>query len=175
MPRSTIFPRFDHQNLIGAANGGEPVRDDERRAPAHQLREAFLNQHFGFGIEARSRFVQNQDARVGQNRARDRNALALPAGKFHAALADDRVVRFRKTLGEFVHARDPARRQNFFLARVGPRKRHVLANRAVKQERLLQHDAEPRAVGIEPHRGQVHAVHQHAAPRAARETPRQVR
>src|SRR5258708_1273679 len=78
---------FDDQNLIGAPNRGKAMGDDESRAPAHQLREAFLDQHFGFGIEARSRFVQNQDARIRQNRAPDRYTLALPAGEIHSGLA----------------------------------------------------------------------------------------
>ncbi len=69
--------RLDDQNLIGAANRREPVGDDERRAPAHQLSEALLNQHFGFGIETRRRFIKDQNARIGQDRASDGNALAL--------------------------------------------------------------------------------------------------
>src|SRR6266566_3532429 len=47
--------------------------------------------------------------------------------------------------------------------RARPRERHVFADRAVKQERLLQHDAQARAVRIEAHGCQVHTVHQHAA------------
>ena len=83
---------FDDQNLIGAADGGEAMRDDERGAAAHQVREAFLDHGFGFGIEAGGGFVENQDARIGEDGAGDGDALALAAGKFHAALADDGVV-----------------------------------------------------------------------------------
>jgi len=43
------------------------------------LSEAFLDEHFGFGIKARRGFIQNQDARIGQNGAGDGNTLALPA------------------------------------------------------------------------------------------------
>src|SRR5438093_6523073 len=45
-------PRFDHQNLIGAADGREAVRDHEGRAAPHQVGESLLNQRFGLGIEA---------------------------------------------------------------------------------------------------------------------------
>ena len=60
-----------HQNLVGAANGGEAMGDDERRAPLHEIGQPFLNQRLGFRVEARGGFVQNQDARVGENRSRD--------------------------------------------------------------------------------------------------------
>ena len=68
---------FDHQNLFGAADGGEAVRDHEGGASLHQVREAFLDGGFGFGVEAGGGFVQNQDARVGQDGAGDGDALAL--------------------------------------------------------------------------------------------------
>ena len=97
-----------HQDLIRAADGRQPVRDHERRAALHQVPQAFLNQRLGFGIQARGRLVQNQNARIGQNRARNRNPLPLPAGEFHAALADDGVVLFLEMLGELIHARDAA-------------------------------------------------------------------
>src|SRR6266566_8763701 len=37
-------PRFHHQNLLRAADGGEAVRDHEGRAAPHQVREPLLNQ-----------------------------------------------------------------------------------------------------------------------------------
>src|SRR5882672_1927599 len=83
-------PAFDHQNLLGAPNRRKPVRNHKRGAPAHQVAQPLLNQRFGFGIEARSRFVENKYARVGKNRTRDGNALLLSARKFHAAFTDNR-------------------------------------------------------------------------------------
>ena len=64
-----------------------------------------------------------------------------------------------KALREFVDARDPARPHDFFFARAGPGKRHVLPDRAVKQERFLQHNSQPRAVRIQPNRTQIHSIH----------------
>ena len=62
-------------------------------------------------------------------------------------------------LGELVHARDAAGFQDLLLRGVGPREGDVLLDRAVEQERVLQHHAQLRAVGIQPNRGEVHAVH----------------
>ena len=72
--------------------------------------QAVLNQRFALAVEARGRFVENQDRRVGENRARDRDALALAARQPHAALADDRVVALLELLDELVAVRDPADR-----------------------------------------------------------------
>jgi hypothetical protein len=102
---------FHHENLVGAANGGETVRDDEGRAALHQVREAFLNHGLRFGIEAGGRFVEDQNARIGQDGARDRDSLPLAAGELDAALADDGVVLQLVLFGELVHARDGGRRE----------------------------------------------------------------
>ena len=46
--------------------------------PLHQVAQALLDQRLGFGVEAGGGFVQDQNARIGQNGARDGDALALP-------------------------------------------------------------------------------------------------
>ena len=107
---------FDDQDLLGAAYGGQPVRDHKCRAPAHQVAQPFLDQRFGFGVQAGGSFVQDQDARIGEDGARDRHALLLPAGQADAAFTHDRVVLLLETLGEFIHASDAASLQDFLFA-----------------------------------------------------------
>ena len=75
-----------HQHLVGVFDGRQPVRDDQRRAVGHQVVERVLHQAFGFGVERGGGLVEDQDRRVLQHRARDREALALAAGQ-RAALA----------------------------------------------------------------------------------------
>ena len=134
-----------------------------------------LDQRFRFGVEAGGRLVQDQDARVGQDRARNRNPLPLPAGKLYTALADDGVVLQLELLRELVHSRDGAGPQNLLLRRVGLGERHVLANRSVEQERILQHHAELRAVRLQPHRRQIDAIDQHLCRRSAYGRRRSIR
>ena len=55
------------------------MRNDERRAPLAERLEAVLNQRFAFAVEARGRFVEDQDARVRENGAGNRDALTLAA------------------------------------------------------------------------------------------------
>ena len=78
-----------------------------------------------------------------------------PAGKLHAAFADDRVVFLLEVFREFIDACDAARGENLFLGRVGSGERHVFANRAVEEKRFLQHHAELRAIGIQLHGGKI--------------------
>src|SRR5207253_10328517 len=82
---------LEHENLVRALNRRQPVGDDERRASLSQRLQAVLDHRLALAVEARRRFVEDEDARVGENRARDRHALALAARQPDAALADHRV------------------------------------------------------------------------------------
>ncbi len=62
---------------VGVSDGCEPMADDERRATTHEPAQRVHQQHFGLGVERACRFVQNQDRRVLQERACDRQALAF--------------------------------------------------------------------------------------------------
>src|SRR6185295_5822706 len=83
---------FEDEDLVGAADGREAVGDDERSAAAAEGAEAVLDLGFALAVEARRRLVEDQDGRVGQDRAGDGDALALAAGELDAALADDAFV-----------------------------------------------------------------------------------
>ena len=66
-----------HQNLVGAADGRQPVRDHKRGAALHEIREPVLDHLFRFRVEARGCLIENQDAGLGQNSAGNRNPLPL--------------------------------------------------------------------------------------------------
>src|SRR5437879_2235675 len=53
-----------------------------------------LNLILGGAIDRAGRVVQNQDARIGQQGARDGDALALAARERHAALANLGLISF---------------------------------------------------------------------------------
>src|SRR5581483_7536989 len=55
-----------------------------------------------FRVERGSRFVEDQNRRVLENRARNRDALPLPAGKNQAALADYCIVPARQFADKFI-------------------------------------------------------------------------
>src|SRR5688572_17451760 len=69
----------EDEDLVGAGDRRQTVRDDEGRAPAAQRLEAVLDQRLALAVEARRRLVEDQDARVGEDGASDRQALPLAA------------------------------------------------------------------------------------------------
>src|SRR4029077_6180409 len=127
---------LDDQNLIGAPDGGETVSDDEGGAAAHQVAQPLLNERLGLGIEAGGGFVENEDAWIGENGARDGNPLLLPAGKTYAAFPNDGVVLFLEGFGEFVDAGDLAGGENILFAGFRTREGDVFANRSIEKKRL---------------------------------------
>ena len=87
----TALKRHD---AVGRTHRREPVRDDEDGAPFGDLLHVVLDDALALVVERARRLVENQDARIADERARYGDALALAAGKRRAALADDRVVAF---------------------------------------------------------------------------------
>src|SRR5207248_869744 len=83
---------LEHDEAIHARDGGEPVRDGDHGLALHELEELLLNRDLHLAVERRGRFIEHQDRRILEDHARERDALALPAGELHAALADMRRI-----------------------------------------------------------------------------------
>ena len=66
-------------DLVGVLDGGKAVGNDQRRPALHEDFERRLHLTLGFVIQRRSRLVQDQDGRILDQGARDRQALALSA------------------------------------------------------------------------------------------------
>ena len=81
-----------HADEVGVLHRRQPVRDDEGGAVLGELRQAPLHQPLRFGVERARRLVEQQDRRVLEDRARERQALALAAREPQAAVADLGVV-----------------------------------------------------------------------------------
>ena len=79
--------------------------DHEGGAPGHRLGERELDALLGGGVDRGGGVVEDQHARVGDERARDRQALALAAGERDAALADLGVIALRQARDELVRLR----------------------------------------------------------------------
>ena len=85
----------EHDDLVGVAHRGQPVRDDQHRAVPHQPLDGLLHQPLRLGVERAGGLVENQDRRIAEQRAGDGDPLPLPAGEPGAALAQHRVVALR--------------------------------------------------------------------------------
>ena len=66
-----------HEDTVGLQDGREPVGNYDRRALAHQPVERLLHQRLAFRVERRGRLVEQQQRRLLQDCASDRDTLAL--------------------------------------------------------------------------------------------------
>ncbi len=126
---------------VGAAHRRQAVSDDEHGAPFGDLIHVLLNHALALVIERARRLIEDEDAWIADQCARDRDALALPAREARAALADDGVIAFGQFQDEVLRARK-RRRCDDPLHRYGRvRERNIVAHRSIEQNVLLQHDA----------------------------------
>ena len=93
-----------HIDAVGAADGGEPVGDQDRGAPGHQPLQRHLHLRLALGVERAGGLVEQQDRRVLQEGPGDRDALALAARQPQARLADRGVVALGQGHDELVAA-----------------------------------------------------------------------
>ena len=68
---------IEDADFIGLHDRRETVSDHNGRAALAQSAKRLLDRLLGFGIERRGRLVEQNDRRVLQKRAGDRDALAL--------------------------------------------------------------------------------------------------
>src|SRR5262245_37670488 len=73
---------IEHNDVVGMHDRGEAMGDDEAGALARHALERILDLALGMAVERRSRLVEHKNGRRLQDRAGDRNALFLAAGKF---------------------------------------------------------------------------------------------
>ena len=104
-------------------------------------------------------------ARVGGQRAGERDELALAGGQLRAALADRRVVAVLERHDELVGADGVRGGADLLARRVGPAEGDVLGDRAAEQKALLRDDAELAAQRRLRDVAQVVAVDEHRAAR----------
>src|SRR6476659_5600833 len=68
---------FQDQDLVGVADGGEAVGDDEAGPAGEELGEGPLHADFGERVHAARRFVQDDDPRPGHHRPTEADELPL--------------------------------------------------------------------------------------------------
>src|SRR5688500_15791171 len=70
-------PARHHQDLVGPQDGREAVCDGDGGAPLHQALERGLDEPLAHRVQRRGRLIEDQDARILEQDARDRHALLL--------------------------------------------------------------------------------------------------
>src|SRR4051812_28940061 len=100
--------------------------DDKCRSARAQRPKPILDERLAFAVKARSGFVEDEKARIREDRPRNRDPLPLAAREAHAAFADDRVITLFERFDELIAMRDPADGFDVLAAGVRPRVRDVL-------------------------------------------------
>ena len=88
------------------------MRNEQRRAPVQHAVDRALDLVFGGAVDGARRVVQDQDARVGKQGARDGDPLALAAGKRDSSFPHHGLVAIGKTRDKVVRLRRLGRLDN---------------------------------------------------------------
>src|SRR5580704_3604997 len=132
------LPFFQHEDFIGSADCCQTMRDDEGGAADHQIGESFLYVHFRFGIEFRSGFVEDEDRRVLQDGAGNRDALALSAAEPGAPFADHSIVTLGQVSDEIGGESGARRSLNALFRHVAQTVANVVPHGVVKEDVFLR-------------------------------------
>ena len=106
-------------------------------------------------IDARGGFVQDQDARVGQQGARKRDQLALPDREQDPALFYRGIVTLAQVHDEIMRTNSFRQLPHFIVGGFQASKTDIFCHRAIEQERVLQHDAHLAAQALLGHLAQI--------------------
>src|ERR1700722_1232756 len=129
-------------DAIAATNGRQPMGDHEHRSSLRDALHVLLDEPLTFVVKRACRFVENQDAWIGNECSGDRDPLTLSARQTGAALAHEGVVALRRFENEFVGTRE-LRRLNDLLDRHGRiGKRDIVSNGSVEENVFLEYDAD---------------------------------
>src|SRR5439155_23872034 len=90
----------EDDDAVGMADGRQAMGHDERRPALHQTPEGVEHRRLGVGVEGRRRLVEDEDRRVLDEGARDRQPLLLADREGHAALAHPRRVAVGQVVDE---------------------------------------------------------------------------
>jgi hypothetical protein len=75
----------EHDDLVGVADGGQPVGDGDGGAALGEGVEGMLDGSFGFGVQGAGGLVEYEYAGVAEQGAGDGDALLFAAGEAVAA------------------------------------------------------------------------------------------
>ena len=151
------------EDLVGVADGGEPVRDGDRGASCRHGVDGFLDGLLGLRVEGARGLVEDEDGRVAQDGAGDREALLLAAGEPVAALADHGVVAVGQRQEVVVDLRCLRGRDELVVGGAGLGEPQVVGDGGVEEAGLLGDDADRRRQVVEGHVPDVDSVDGHAA------------
>src|SRR5580704_5621762 len=98
---------FEHENRVGWHQHREAVGNYDESAAFGDPQQICVDDRLAFGVESAGRLVEDQDARIPDQRARYRQPLALTARKICRAFLDVGLVTSRQMLDELFRSGQP--------------------------------------------------------------------
>ena len=153
----------EHDDLVGADDGGEPMGDHDHGLARHEPLEGLLDQVLVLGIGERGRLVQHHDGRIRDDRARDGYPLLLAAGQvdalgaYHGGVAVGQPAYERIGLGGLRCLDD------LLVGRSRPAAPDVVRDALAEQVGILEHQAEAAHQLVLAHLAHVDAADEHLA------------
>ena len=114
------------------------VRHQHHRAPGHQRADGAHELAGGGRIKVRRRLVEQDEWRIAQEGARQRDALALPGRQGKRALAEPRIEAVRERRDEALGSGQPRCPADRLRTGIRLAERDVLGDRAGEQVRALR-------------------------------------
>ena len=136
------LPGVEDHDAVGDARGRKAVCDDEAGSPRHQPLYGVANHCLALGVEVRRRLVEDQQGRIAEELASDREPLLLATGQTNSPFADNGVETVLESSNEHVCVRVGAGGEDARVIGLGSRVRDVVPHGAVEQEHLLGNDAD---------------------------------
>jgi hypothetical protein len=136
------LPVLQDDDQVGVADRREAVGDDECGAPVQEALQGALDLPLGADVDRARRLVEDQDARIREQRPRERDQLALSERQPGAALAELRLVAVLEPLDELVGADRARRGEDLVALRFRASEGDVLRDGACEEEAFLGDDAE---------------------------------
>ena len=146
------------QDLVGIADGGKAVGDDEGGATLDEILEGKLDEMLGFGIDRSGGVVEDEDAGVHEQDAGNGDALFLSAGEGDAALTDAGVVALGAVEDEFVRLSGCGSADDLLICGTGGAEGDIFADGIGEEGGLLEDDADLGAEGVEGGAADVAAI-----------------
>src|SRR5713226_6904721 len=154
---------LQHDDLVSIANSAEPVRDGNNRPSLHKPFQGFDYEPLGFGVESGRRLVEDKNRCVTNDGAGDSDPLPLASRKSEAPLPYHGVVALWHSGNELVGVGELRSFFDLFLGRAGPSVGDVVAYRSTEQYRVLKHEPDLAAKGMQLEVTHVDTVDSHRA------------
>src|SRR5712691_2747760 len=131
-------PLIEHDDPVSVLHRGQPMRDEKGGAATQQRCQAGLHEAFGLGVDAGGGFVEDEQARVGEQGPYETEQLALAVTEQAPTLTHIGIIAVGEAHAEIVCPNGLRRGYNGRIASGGVAIAQIVAHGATKEKRSIQ-------------------------------------